>query len=59
MKPDTYHRFASQSFGASADHWADELPRDFTLEAAELIEIPYTFLGRSTSPALPPRGLSC
>ena len=28
---------------AAAFHWADELPAQFTLDAAALCELPYTF----------------
>ncbi|RDK08601.1 hypothetical protein [Cupriavidus lacunae] len=59
MKPDTHHRFASLSSGDSTDHWADELPRDLTLEAAELIEIPYTFLRHRVLAVPSPWGPSC
>ncbi|SOZ39226.1 protein of unknown function (plasmid) [Cupriavidus neocaledonicus] len=59
MKPDTYRRFALPNVSDSADHWADEFPRNLTLEAAELIEIPYTCLGRPALIAPFPQGPSC
>lgn len=46
MKPDNAYLIAPLSRCDRKDHWADELPRGLTLEAAELIEIPYTFVGR-------------
>jgi hypothetical protein len=34
----------------AASHWADELPGQFTLDAAALREVPYTFQ-RGAAPA--------
>lgn len=59
MKPDTHRRIASLTSSESADHWADELPWDFTLEAADLIEIPYTFLRPPAQVVPSTRGPSC
>lgn len=40
---------ATNASGLSQDHWADELPRGTSLDAAALNEIPYTFLWRQGS----------
>lgn len=43
MTPDTHRRIPLLILSDGGDHWADELPLNFTLEAADLIDIPYTF----------------
>ncbi len=40
----------TQSHRADA-HWADELPQGLWLDAAELDDIPYTFLWQPVRPA--------
>ncbi|MGO4763315.1 hypothetical protein AB4120_12285 [Cupriavidus sp. 2KB_3] len=40
----TFH--APEAASAAQDHWADELPQALWLDAAELDELPYTFIWR-------------